>query len=916
MPVPRAPWWLYLVAVSFLGFFALEIYTDVWGPWWIGFRSDYSNGSMLLREVSPDEAGARAGLRPGDRIVALEGISIHGEKDFYRAHANLEPGRPIPMEIEREGKQMELSVTLRRGSVRDLDWRKWEVIGGELFTLILALVIVVRRPYDPIARMGAWGLASLVVAMLSPPGYGWASVWRHLPAPLGILLWPASISRGLAPGVGFTFYAIFPRKLFCARWPWGLIWTPVVFVAALQCLQDFQLVYQPKRAPIGLEMINPGFLWIVLCLCSAPAICIEWVVNYRRLEDVNERRRMRVLFAGLLVGSLAVATLLILNFIVPDRIKTAVYATPLPALLFTLYLAFPMSFAYAILHHRVFNLGVIMRRGLQYALARRLLVSAVPVLATTFVADLLLHADQPILAVFQARGWMYAALVVLAAIAYTRRQKWLEALDRRFFREQYDARRLLREVVEEIYLAKTFEQEAPSVVNRVEGALHPEFAALLVRRPRETSYRTLAAAPAGKHPPPLQKDSKLLALMRLLGKPLEVPQTDTGWLQQQLPHEETDFLRQARIDLLVPVATSPQDTEAILVLGSKRSEEPYSAEDQDLLVAVAASLAILLEKRPSAAVRQDLFEECPQCGVCYDSGSTRCSKEGARLVPVILPRLLEDRYRLERRLGRGGMGTVYEAIDKSLERRVAVKVIREDLVGSQEAAERFRGEARASASFAHPNVVTVHDFGVAGGTRAFLVMEILEGVTLRERLQIEGHLSPDQIVSIARGVSDALSAAHRRHLVHRDLKPENIFLANVESIELVKVLDFGLAKFLSNSTQQQTVDTAVGGVLGTLRYMSPEQRRGEQPLHAWDLWALAVVTYEMLTGGYPFEESGPSDWFAPGQTVPFTPVTKYMPQTARNWQELFDRSFARELPCRHGSAEAFFSELLCASKAG
>jgi serine/threonine protein kinase len=282
-------------------------------------------------------------------------------------------------------------------------------------------------------------------------------------------------------------------------------------------------------------------------------------------------------------------------------------------------------------------------------------------------------------------------------------------------------------------------------------------------------------------------------------------------------------------------------------------------------------------------------------------------------VPVILPRLLEDRYRLERRLGRGGMGTVYEAIDKSLERRVAVKVIREDLVGSQEAAERFRGEARASASFAHPNVVTVHDFGVAGGTRAFLVMEILEGVTLRERLRLEGHLSPNQVMLIARGVCDALSAAHRRHLVHRDLKPENIFLVNIDSGELVKVLDFGLAKFLSNSTQQQTVDTAVGGVLGTLRYMSPEQRRGEQPHHAWDLWALAVVTYEMLTGAYPFEETGPSDWFAPGRTVSFTPVTKYVPQDARNWQELFDRSFARELPCRHGSAEAFFSALLCAS---
>jgi hypothetical protein len=143
--------------------------------------------------------------------------------------------------------------------------------------------------------------------------------------------------------------------------------------------------------------------------------------------------------------------------------------------------------------------------------------------------------------------------------------------------------------------------------------------------------------------------------------------------------------------LIVPVATDPQCAEALLVLGVKRSEEPYSGEDQDLLVAIAASLAILLE-RPAAAFlpRADMFEECPQCGSCYDSGASRCSQEGARLVPVILPRVLEGRYHLERRLGRGGMGTVYAASDASLERRVAVKVIREDLLGSAEAAERFK----------------------------------------------------------------------------------------------------------------------------------------------------------------------------------------------------------------------------------
>jgi hypothetical protein len=270
--------------------------------------------------------------------------------------------------------------------------------------------------------------------------------------------------------------------------------------------------------------------------------------------------------------------------------------------------------------------------------------------------------------------------------------------------------------------------------------------------------------------------------MRLLGKPLEVPQVSSGWLKEQLPHEETAFLREARIELLVPIATGGDRTEALLVLGLKRSEEPYAREDLDLLVAIASSLALLLEKSSgTGATRSDVFEECPQCGVCYDAGSTHCSQERARLLPVILPRLLSGRYHLERRLGRGGMGTVYVASDRALGRRVAVKVIREDLVGNADAAERFRREARVAASFAHPNVVTVHDFGVAEGTRAYLVMELLEGVTLRDSLSRQKRFPAAQAMPVLRDVCTALEAAHRRQLIHRDLKPENIFLVAGES---------------------------------------------------------------------------------------------------------------------------------------
>lgn len=271
-----------------------------------------------------------------------------------------------------------------------------------------------------------------------------------------------------------------------------------------------------------------------------------------------------------------------------------------------------------------------------------------------------------------------------------------------------------------------------------------------------------------------------------------------------------------------------------------------------------------------------------------------------------LPRLLAGRYRLERRQGRGGMGTVYEATDTALERRVAVKVIRDDLVDSREAAERFRREARAAAAFTHPNVVTVHDFGLAQGIHAFLVMELLEGTTLREQLRQEGRLDAPRTLEILRGVCAAVDVAHRKKLIHCDLKPENIFLAQGETGEITKVLDFGIAKFLPGGTQ--TTGDAAAPLIGTVWYMAPEHLRGEPANTAWDLWGLTVITYEMLTGAYPFAGATGTDYGAL-LTGRFTPLTAHRPESPTRWQGFFERALALDPVRRPKSAGTFFSEL-------
>lgn len=308
-----------------------------------------------------------------------------------------------------------------------------------------------------------------------------------------------------------------------------------------------------------------------------------------------------------------------------------------------LFLLFPLAFAYSILRHRLFDIGFIVRQGLQYALARGVVASTLPAAAAVLLADLLLHRDQTVGAILSARGWPYAVIGVVAFLALRRRETWLEAIDRRFFRERYNAQQILREVAEEIRHAGSLELVGPRVVGRIEAALHPEFAALLVREPPDPDYRSIASAPAGATPPAISADTKTIGLLRLLGKPLHVATADSGWLQQ-LPDAETDALRRAYIDLLVPISLSAANREALLALGQKRSEEPYGSEDRELLLAIANSLAMLIE-RPAAAPRGSGSSECPRCGGCYDSGASRCPLDATPLTHSTVPRHLPGRRR-------------------------------------------------------------------------------------------------------------------------------------------------------------------------------------------------------------------------------------------------------------------------------
>jgi eukaryotic-like serine/threonine-protein kinase len=332
-------------------------------------------------------------------------------------------------------------------------------------------------------------------------------------------------------------------------------------------------------------------------------------------------------------------------------------------------------------------------------------------------------------------------------------------------------------------------------------------------------------------------------------------------------------------------------------------------KQKELAHALGCSLALLLDESPLPGKASGGFEECPECGTCYDSGSGSCKKEGAKLTPLPFPRLLNNRYRFEQRLGTGGMGMVYQALDTELQRQVAVKLIRSDLTARPDAAARFTQEARAAASFTHPNVVTVHDFGMAEGQRAYLVMELLRGVTLRQELNSKGRLSEARAVEILQGVCAAVDAAHRRRLLHRDLKPENIFLSNAEEIETTKILDFGVVKPIVQEETTVTIgQTGPGMLVGTLKYMSPEELRGEKPVESWDLWALAVVAYEMVTGVHPFAGSTVSEVQNAVLAGKFTPLRIHLPEAPERWQNFFEKALSIRIEARPTSSLQLYSD--------
>jgi serine/threonine-protein kinase len=218
--------------------------------------------------------------------------------------------------------------------------------------------------------------------------------------------------------------------------------------------------------------------------------------------------------------------------------------------------------------------------------------------------------------------------------------------------------------------------------------------------------------------------------------------------------------------------------------------------------------------------------------------------------------VLDGRYRIDAVLGTGGMGRVYRAEHTKIGKVVAIKVLHADLGRNREAAQRFQREAMASGRLDHPNIVGVSDFGVFDDGACYLVMEVLEGESLGDRLARDHRIHWAEAIDILRGVLAGLRHAHDRGVVHRDIKPDNVYLAHKDGEPVIKILDFGIAKLYAG-TADDPAATRAGLTVGTPAYLSPEQAVGGEITPASDLYSASIVLYEMLAGRAPFEDKDP-----------------------------------------------------------
>jgi len=582
-------------------------------------------------------------------------------------------------------------------------------------------------------------------------------------------------------------------------------------------------------------------------------LSLAWVA---RKEDV--RRRARVVLVAVLVY---IGLYIFLRDVPALAGRPALI--PVPALA-SLSVLLPLSLIVAATRFRLFEVDRLIRRSASYAIASVALV--VLLLAGVPALTALVGLVSPAL-----HGTLTTALVaVLLFLVFDPLRKRAQvALDRKFRQGDYDPAQLVTDVVGD--LRDAGEDLAGDVLHRLAAA----------HRPDRQAFWTFALEAPGAAVRPVTTGT--LADVPELDRSAVLPMSDPVEARNTFhaltadggdpPYAEGELanaLRAAGFAAALPLFSGDGEPLGLIALGAKRSGEAYVPEERRILGTVAGHVALALERAALARqvdedrrVREKVLGhlqeggggalyECELCGRVAGEDDVVCPADGhAVKMTQAVPRLLAERYRLDRRLGEGGMGTVYAARDIRGNRDAAVKVIRAEQLADRTAIARFRREARLTARLGHPNAVAVYDYGELRPGGAFLVMELLTGGSLRTELTLRKPIPFLETAWVLDHSLDVLAAAHAAGLVHRDVKPDNLFLTRGPGgTTRLKLLDFGLARETKATAPAESggAISSVSILMGTPGYIAPEIVSGAEATPASDQWAIAATGIELLTG--------------------------------------------------------------------
>jgi hypothetical protein len=856
------------------------------------------DSGVTVMQVIPGGTADRGAVRVGDRVHSLRSTGTRFFDVVEALEIIIPPGADPErvLRIWRDSQRIDPSArldvrltgsdgTLRVAQI--LQPTIWEMDNPPWGSWL-------RQHLGPLAQMTAFLSGAAVLLLLGARGTTAALMTLALIATAAANSGPLLGSDGVLPVIGplilwfnwlitpLSFPIIglavlfFPsRAPILDRHRWIV---PAVIAA---CVPMLIIGFTSAAFLSGFDGVLPALSWFAthgwtfeasfaLCLAVNVLIVIEGINRYRVNTDADERRRVQiVVFTGVpAVFAYALKTGIPLLLGLMGR--PVQLAWPIEAFLQAIILLPAFGLPYAVAVRHVFSPRTVLRRGLQYALARRTLTALVALPVIALVASLVQQRDQSLAMIVTGRPLFYLFFLAMLGLGLKYRvpaQRWL---DKQFFRAEYDAREILVSLAGRVPYEADPRDLVAMVVTQIDSALHPESIAVLASdAPTETD-------PNGKFAPvstlrveatPIALGSGVITLLRWSDKPLEVFLDDDQSQVARLPPADRAWLQATNVALLVPIfaglsraessdssraesrgGSDPRPFVGLIALGPKRSEERYTPEDRELLRGIAVQMGVALDL---SRLRRQVNTLAPAGQSQTSTPTVIRSGSGSGGTGMAVGTVVDGKYRVDAVIGQGGMGAVFRAWDLRLERPVAIKVVRADLLGDPDSRARFRRESQIVARLQHPAIVTVFDYGTLPDGAAYLVMEFVSGEDLRRVIKREGRLPAARTAELLGGICAGVESAHKSGIFHRDLKPENILLP--ESGTGPKVLDFGVAKLTTpaNITDGGTL-TAGGTIVGTPAYMSPEQLRGEAIDARTDVFSLGVMTFEMLLARLPY----------------------------------------------------------------